>query len=502
MLAQIPLELLELICQQCNQESLRTLRLVDKRTNTASTPLVFERMYVSVFSNSVEKLGCLSRSLLAKHVKAIDFIPDRLPMWNKRDWTNAVDFRPPFLQWCEESGLARSRPGAGQPYPDRTEARKEYDLLPRHHFTQDQLNAGWLAYEANRDAQHRWRTDVQGLELKEYISSFPNLREAVIRKAEPLSGRVNDRPFWKHLLRQILVGPDAWLYRASVEGDDQFEGTLAVNFLEAIGYRNSFAGLQPVETLSLDQLTRYSLAELRALVSNELLSGEPMDPLIDPLVRLGTMVDAFKPLKHLSLSCPHVSDRYGDTIHGPAKETQALLLAATGLRTLVLEYGDPVVDCSDEVDGQYSFRSSLLPFLSTASTAYPYLHKLRLTAAIPAEAFSEFLIQHSRTLKVLELRDSACDNWEAVLKTISGQLQLDRVYLECLHEDSRECDEEGRETLAGTVTYFWDGTDEENDFNTAMKTYLLEGKGRIPDEFYRQSSVECYDDEEAAVTMA
>lgn len=492
MLTQLPQELLELICQQCTQESLRDLRLVDKRTNTASTPLVFERMYVSTFTNSISKLGHLSRSLLSKHVKAIDFIPDRMPAWNKRDWTKAVDFRPPFSAWCEE--IANSKPGVRQLFPDRTEARKEYDRLPRHDFTQDQMKAGWLAFEANRDAQHRWFAGGQGLELKEYVSSLPNLREAVIRKVAPFNGRVNDKPFWKHLRRQILVGPDAWLYGTNLQGEDTFEGILAVIFLEAIGYRNTFAGMRPVEVLSLDLVTRWSLASLRLLVTNEFGSGEPMVPSVNPLDRLGIAVDAFRTLKHLSLSCPHVPDHINIALDGPAQETQALLLAATELRTLTLEYGEPAVDRIDENDGQHMFQSSLASFLSKPSIIYPHLQELKITASIPAEAFAKFLGYHSRTLRVLELRDSVCDDWEAVLMTISKVLNLQRVYLECLHEILDEQEEEGggggEEAVVRTVSYFWEGTDEENDFNSAMKAYLLEGKGTIPDEFYKQSCVD------------
>lgn len=490
MLAQFPFELVELICQQCTQESLRNLRLVDKRTNSASTPLVFERMYVSIFSNSIDKLGCLSRSLLSKHVKAIDFVPDRLPMWNKRDWTNAVDFRPPFSMWCEESGLAKSIPGVPQHFPNRTELRQEYDKLPRHNFTQDEMKSGWLAFESNRNAQHSWAFDVQGLELKEFVSSFPNLREAVIRKAAPFSGRVNDKPFWKHLRRQILVGPDAWLLGATLDGEDHFEGCLALVFLEAIGYRNSFAGLKPVEVLSLDLVTRYSLASLKALMIDNPISGDSMDSSISSVDYIGAVMDAFKPLKSLYLSCPYVPDRIDGALHGTAKETQRLLQAATGLRTLVLEYGDPAVDRIDEDGGQKSFHSSLAFFLSQASTIYPHLNELRMTASIPAKPFAKFLTQHSETLRILELRDSVCDDWEAVLKTISKDVRLQRVYLECLHEIVDDRDEEDDEIMIRTVSYFWEGTDEENDFNNAMKAYLLEGKGQIPDEFYKQSCVD------------
>lgn len=505
MLTQLPQELLELICKQCTQESLRNLRLVDKRTNTSSTPLVFERMYVSTFTNSIAKLGHLSRSLLSKHVKAIDFIPDRLPAWNKRDWTKAVDFRPPFSTWClQECGVDISKPSKDEVLriiQDRSatdEKGREWDRLPRHSFTQDQMMAGWLAFEANRDAQHGWFASGQSLELKEYLSSLPNLREAVIQKFAPFHRRAKDKPFWDYHRRQMFVGPDAWSYGVNLNiGEDHFEGTLAVMFLEAIGYRNTFAGMRPVETLSLDLVTKWSLASLRALVTNEIGSTEPINPSTNPLDRLGIAVDAFRPLKHLSLTCPHVSDHVNIALDGAAQETQALLAAATELRTLTLEYGEPKID-TWENDRQYAFKSSLASFLSRPSTIYPHLQELNLTAAITAESFANFLGYHSGTLRVLELRDSVCDDWESVLVTISKDLNLQHVYLECLHEIVDEVEREGEpewegeedEIVVRTVTYFWEGTGTKNDFNTAMKEFLLEGKGAIPKEFYKQSCVD------------
>lgn len=298
MLTYLPVELLELIFQHCTQESLRELRLVDKKANAASTPLAFERVHLGVFSQSISSLLELSRSTLAKHVKIIDFHVDRLPDWEYSDWLHHIDWRPPFLRWRDslyggEGGLARLR------------ARTEYDKLPPHDFAPAEIESGWFAYRKLVDEQTNFSEAVEGLVFKECLSSLPNLKEVNISRAKPFDGRVDDSPFWKNIRREILVGPDAWLYRREDEGEDTLEGIFAILFSEALGYRNEFYGMKPLETLSLDLTTRYSPTELMDLTR---------DPKIARTTdtRFQSILDAFKDLKHLTVSAPYLPTYFDD----------------------------------------------------------------------------------------------------------------------------------------------------------------------------------------------
>jgi hypothetical protein len=76
--AQLPDELLTIIFEDMPQQTLRDARLVNSQWNAVSTPLVFERIHASLLSWSLVKLSALSQSLLARHVKTIDFHTEQL----------------------------------------------------------------------------------------------------------------------------------------------------------------------------------------------------------------------------------------------------------------------------------------------------------------------------------------------------------------------------------------------------------------------------------------
>lgn len=104
------------------------LRLVSRQWNEASTPLVFDHVHLRLYSNSLRKFDELCHSTLAKYVKAVDFHPHLLPVWDKDKWLPNVDQRPP-QHWRQ--------------------GREEYDKLPRHNLTTEEIDVGWTAYETH-----------------------------------------------------------------------------------------------------------------------------------------------------------------------------------------------------------------------------------------------------------------------------------------------------------------------------------------------------------------
>ena len=121
------------------------LRLVSRDWNAASTPFVFDHIKLRLFPSSVEKFDKLCHSELAKHVSALDFHPDILPVWDKETWLSNI----------------RHRSEGWQAAPDKwalgflvTEA---YDEITRQSLSTEELDIGWAAYEKHVLGQQRWR---------------------------------------------------------------------------------------------------------------------------------------------------------------------------------------------------------------------------------------------------------------------------------------------------------------------------------------------------------
>lgn len=478
-LTDIPTEVFTLICQQCSPGSLRNLRLVNKRAHAVSTPLIFRRLYLAPFSPSIDRMLSLSRSSICKHVNAIDFIPDRLPDWSCERWSQSVSFKPSFQKW-RQSVIDSEGPR------DPESLRDSYQKLPMHTFTLEEMKRGLQAYRAVTNQQNFWRADSDGLLLKECLSSLPNLEEAVIQKAKPMHGSLNKVPFWKHLRRSILIGPDQWIFDHSTPGRDPSDGTYALAFLQAIGYRNTFSGVRKVEKMLLDLTMECSLSTLIALI----------EPTADQTARLELVKEAFRPLKYLEISCPCAPDFIAEDGEQQGAEVQELIRASVKLEVLHLEYGDPRKHYFQE--GQS--RISLLPFFSNEQPTFPHLRELKITAAVPGDAFAKFLSLHSQTLRRLDMRDCVSDDWEAVLVTISRSLHLDEIYLECLHDyarlapatfdrndDDHDSDDDP-EVIKHAITHFWQGIGGAMGLSEAMRVFLLEGQGEIPEEYYEEDT--------------
>lgn len=138
MLADLPPELLERVCNSCSEDSLKTLRLVSNHINAISTLFAFECIHLSVFKASLRSLEALSKSpSISRLVRTIECHPDILPSWTMADWESHIRDRIDtirYFQNCLAEGMTHRK----------AETASE-GLIP-HTFTEEQLHAGYKAY--------------------------------------------------------------------------------------------------------------------------------------------------------------------------------------------------------------------------------------------------------------------------------------------------------------------------------------------------------------------
>jgi hypothetical protein len=469
MVAQLPIELLQIIFQDATQESLRQFRLVDRQWNAASTPCVFERFHASLFSRSLTKLSALSQSPLAKYVKAIDFHIDQLPgHYSREEWEAKIDFRPDFLGY--RASLEDNE--------DYAQVSSKYDKLPRHTFTPAHLDQGWNAFRKYCGEQEHWSQGQEGAVLKDCVSRLHNVREVVVDRAKPFAGLVNIQPFWRTFRTEILVGPDAWTYESSRW--DGLDSLASLFMVTAIGHRNSVPGTRAVEKLTLNLPAEWSFYDMVYLPSHypnrDSIKGYPESA--DPAARYEVILSAFRTLKHLTLRCPSADD--GEDLEGISQVQEATLIlnTASGLRSLDLDFGEP----GDSYEGvEDHIHPGLVPLLAHNETAYPHLENLRISASFDSKLFESFLLLHKKTLKSLDIRDCFCDDWEKVLLTIAKTLDLEHIYLESLWSPGPVEDDwdEGGE---GPALLLGEGLDAIDEFAQDLKVFLYTGKGSMPRE--------------------
>jgi hypothetical protein len=479
MVAQLPIELLQLIFQDATPESLRIYRLVDRQWSAASTPYLFARFHASLFSRSLTKLSALAQSPLAKHVKAIEFHADQLPDYTRQQWETKIDLRP------NVSTYRASLEGQ----VNWSQVSRTYDELPRHAYTPAQLDTGWLAFRTYCSEQENWIDGQAGIILEESLSHLHNLSEVMISRAKPFGGRVNDRPFWRSFMSEILVGPDAWTYEHTEHiANHKYEALSALYMMTSIGNRTAVTGVKAIEKLTLHLPESFSFYHLVHLPPSSVefvpkeyhergFTGADPDP--EHLSsRYKAIIDAFRPLKHLALWGPSViEDDIG--LAGPlseVKEMEQFLIAAINLRSLTLEFGEPGLDYEGATEDLDLFDCSLMRLITRAHNTYPHLEDLRISSAFPAKLFKSFLLLHKDTLKRLDIRDCLCDDWDNILRTVAKELKLDYIYLESLwsHGTSDAMDEEDTSLILG------EGLDAEDEFAQDMRIFLQTGKGSVP----------------------
>ncbi|KXT02914.1 hypothetical protein AC578_1826 [Pseudocercospora eumusae] len=465
----LPEELLALICDTCDHASNKTLRLVERRFEAASTPLVFEHFYMGVFEYGLEKLNLLTKSPLAKHVKKFTIFSDILPGWEKEAWRRRIDLRPDFLEWCP---LSSSN--------SRQAARLEYDALPRHDLTFIQLFDAWRAYLFYLREQREWRQDQHGVRLKELISSLPNLTEAHVKCTVPFTGGTNKWPVWKGLLPHIKVGPDNWRWEARYFDPNpnyaRSRGHAALALTEAVGYRATFFGIKPISKLEIQSSHLGSYQDLFEALrprsrSSAFNGSSGFEDISGSLTHQGRAhhsmrVDGFRSLTSLKLHMPHAT--LSSRLHGVGLELETLqfLRAAHQLRELDLRYTD------DELrPDMHEEMPQLEGLFASDEPVWPHLGRLALATNLNAEILLKFLRNHSLTLKELELRDMSIKGVRLLVEEIPKVLQLRHVYMECLWDESPS---------GHFLSVLSRGTDWEDPYELGVRSYLLRKLSVMP----------------------
>jgi hypothetical protein len=230
--------------------------------------------------------------------------------------------------------------------------------------TPAQLDQGWQSFRRYCDEQESWKKGQEGDVLKDCVSRLQNLREVLIDRAKPFGGRLNIQPFWRNFRNEILVGPDAWSYDASRW--NSLDTLTAMFMVTAVGYRNSISGTKAVEKLALDLPEHWSFHDMVYLPShypNQIyIKAYPKS--VDPATRYGVILDAFRPLKHLTLRCPSVDD--DEDLDGIAQveEANEILTTAVGLQSLYLDFGEPGRSCQSRIEGTVGTQRHNVPALA------------------------------------------------------------------------------------------------------------------------------------------
>ena len=476
MVAQLPIELLQIIVRDAEPQSLRTYRLVDRQWCAASTPFAFSRCHASLFSRSLTKLSALAQSPLAKHVKAIEFHTDQLPYYTRKDYEAKIDLRP---------NISIYRASLGEQV-NWSQISRMYNELRMHNYTPAQLEKGWLAFQTYCSEQQRWVDGQAGLVLGDCLSRLQNLSEVVISKAKPFGGPMNNIPFWRNFMDEILVGPDAWTYGHSTSY--QYEALSTLYIMTAIGRRIAVSGTKAIEKLTLDMPDPFSFYHMihlppssTGIIPEEFCERGFIGIDLDQshlASRYNVIVDVFRPLKHLALWGPSVIEDDLDCpgARSQVKEIAHFLTSATNLRSLALDLGEPSHSYEGTSDMLELFDRSLLLLMERSHQTYSHLEDLRISSAFQSKFFKRFLILHKDTLKRLDIRDCLCDDWGTVLETIARDLKLDFIYVESLWSPASgdDFDEEGESLMLG------EGLDADDEFAQDMKVFLQTGEGSMP----------------------
>lgn len=401
----------------------------------------------------------------------------QVPFWTKDSWLEAIDFRPAFSLYLatrkshvrgldDDSGII-SRVHSGDP-------RRDYDSLPRHSFTEAEIDTGWNSYQATVREQSQWRQDTHGMMFKELVSLLPNLTDASVQCATPFSSRwlvpinanplrqslnahqylSNTWPLWRTLRKRIYVGPDDFFWRQPIEEPDYAHqtGQAALLLLEAIGYRSSYAAIKQVTDLNVhsSHLDPYLSLMDHSSVTQSL--------------RYQTILAGFQHLTTLCLYVPHATVSASISGLGVLVETMDFLRTSRHLRKLDLRYGDDEMSPSDE----YEFQLESL--FNSDEVLWPGLENLSLATNLPADILLKFLRKHAISLQALELRDMLIDNVDFAVEQIPKILSLKHCYMECLWDDAPP---DGANLGVNYLCVLSRGTDCNAPYEQSIKSYLL-----------------------------
>lgn len=445
----LPTEILELIVEHCDHASLKSLRLVNKEWQRLTTPGVFEHFYMGLFDHCLHNLCLLSKSPLAKYVKKFTFYCDPLPEWSGSTgahcWKLSIDY-------THEAGLARS------PFDGMNTPISESDSQRCHSFSYEQLKHGYDQFQVLRQQQRNWRHASTQLAFKEHFAMLPSVAEATLTYARSNENvPANALPVWKGLRQRMCIGPDNWepfgaiICGAPDSMPAMISMTATMCLLEAIGFRSTFVGTNPITRLNAAYLCAYGDSHFSASWGQTPYGREPAMIIKD-------IRQTFQHLTHLSVREPSVFGLqevdFGDeeTLeYETARFIHILEWSRLPLRAPV--WPEP---------------SGLLP-----RPGWPMIKHLQLSVLVHFEVLKRFLSWLSPTLRSLELLEMCIPDPNELIIEIPKILKLEHVFLQKIWaRGSLRIDVMGH-------CWFREGTD--IDALRPLKAFLLRQSNRKPD---------------------
>ncbi|KAK5124821.1 hypothetical protein LTR85_001534 [Meristemomyces frigidus] len=231
-------------------------------------------------------------------------------------------------------------------------------------------------------------------------------------------------------------------------------------------------GTRPITKLNLDITYRATYEAVAGACDGHGPTGAPSD--FAPSYRMLTA--AFQHLTDLRLHNPHASAVDEPSWQQMDKETAGILRAATQLRRLDLKFHDSEkIDIYMDGNTDWTTESIASIFKNDTGVVWPHLQHLALAVNMGSDEFTQFLWNHSATLRSLELRDMIVYEARELCLQIPKMLKLDHVYFGCVYHGEHEGEWQDGEDVELQCA-FGRGTDYDDPYEKAVKAYLL-GQG-------------------------
>ncbi|PPJ54603.1 hypothetical protein CBER1_06153 [Cercospora berteroae] len=375
-------------------------------------------------------------------------------------------------------------------------AREEYDQIPRHRLTKQEVKAGWQAYRRYYREQQSWSDYREPWKFQSAFCELPNVHEVVVANATYNDRNFNSRPFWRRFCKDTYVGPDSWKrgYAAGViEEELLFEITekATVCLYEAMARRNEQQS-SPVTKLKIQHMMQNE-----STLATDWRRGrrQPSCLRLDSVLQVPQRLWLAKPFAHLTdFSMRFDSNESVDRDY-ISEQIHQLLIKAQELRRLVLTLELPNVAglrSFDEEDHEgyydefgeehgdphYSGEACLL---HATSVIWPKIEHLALSVPFCAKKFINFLKLHSSTLRSLELHQALVYDVPTLLEQIPKVVHLDHVYIKTLVHIGPALPHAQHSGPFDKAWFLADSTDFDAPYEQSMKAYLLGKSSIMPD---------------------
>lgn len=349
-----------------------------------------------------------------------------------------VDFRPPFEKHIVDYITTKQ-----DCIRDIDECSAEYQRLPRHAFSIDDLRSGYREFDALRQSQYSWSTE-QECAFVEAFALLPQLSSVRIDRQKHIG-----EPRWRSLKLKTMVEPNDWSqdgYELDFDVDHAVQSSPTTTLIKALNKRSELAVSQ-IHTIDLEN--NYGHAFVR----------KPFPELVD-LSEWGVLpadqdsqFGAFRSILSLHLNISYLlddtlefasSDEMAWHSHCLIKDLRKMLSNVEALQELNLEFkaeipGREYVD----YDGDFLESNNILSLLG--ELRFPSLTKLDLSCSTTEEDLYLLLSANSTSLRSLELNKCYLleeGDWNNVIRNLPKLVHLDKICLYKLGADSQPWAEE------------------------------------------------------------